>query len=173
LDLEKMVAESGVPVSTLRMWEYRYNIPPSRFGNNNNKMYSWRDVAAVLWLRKQVVAGLSVRQAMIELAELESAYMFGRGSNQPVLSLPPLHDLSDFHDPLLRAISSKNEQGVEQLLFDAFATHPAQSVCLQLLQPVLQKLIELRQQGTLPLEIEIFAVQVTQAQAGYLIEAGM
>ena len=173
LDIEKTVLESGIPLSTLRVWEYRYNIPPSRSGGNTHKMYSWRDIAALRWLRKRLAAGLSMPQAVVELAKFEPAYLFGRLTNPRNFSLPPFHDLHELHDPLLRAISSKDEQVVEHLLSNAFAIHPALSVCQQLLLPVLQRLTELRQQGTLPLEIEIFAVQVTQAQAIYLIEAGV
>ena len=59
-----VVQRTGVPADTFRAWERRYGVPvPSRTAGNQ-RLYSERDIAVVLWLRDQTREGLSISQAV-------------------------------------------------------------------------------------------------------------
>jgi DNA-binding transcriptional MerR regulator len=172
-DLETVVTKSGVHAMTLRTWERRYGIPlPSR---GAYPLYSRRDLAAVRWLRTRVEAGLSVCQAMAELARHEPEYITSKGANDLLAanSVPQRHDFPELNESLLRAFILLDEAGAERILAQAFATHPASFVCQRLLQVVVAKIIEMRKQNTLPLAVEVLVARVTRSQVVHLIEAGL
>lgn len=59
-----IVQRTGVPADTLRAWERRYGVPNPPRTQGNQRLYSDRDVAIILWLRDQTQQGLSISQAV-------------------------------------------------------------------------------------------------------------
>lgn len=173
-DLETMVAKTGVHAMTLRTWERRYGVLVAWRGESNYPLYSVRDLMAARWLRRRMAAGLSIRQAMVELAGYEPEYVQHDGSNDLLSTpVPPRQDLQTLVEPLLRALTSLDEVGADRILANAFAAYPVGFVCQRLLQAVLVRVIDMRKQNALPPEVEIFATKVTRSQVVYLIESGL
>lgn len=172
-DLETAISQTRVPAMTLRSWERRFGIPTPRHGSSNARLYSLRDLAAIHWLNRRIKQNnTSVYLAMQELARLEPAYSRHYSANLPA-TLPRQRKFSELHESLLRAITLMDEGGAGRILNEAFDTYPAATVCQQVLQPVLTKLVELRHTVSLPRTIEHFASKLTRDQIVHLIEAGL
>lgn len=59
-----VVQQTGVPAPTLRAWERRYKILSPERANNTYRLYTERDIATVLWLKRRVDAGMAISQAV-------------------------------------------------------------------------------------------------------------
>ncbi|WP_052568592.1 cobalamin B12-binding domain-containing protein [Ktedonobacter racemifer] len=172
-DLETAISQTHVPAMTLRSWERRFGIPAPWHGSNNARLYSMRDLAAIHWLNRRIKQNnTSVYLSVQELARLEPAYSRHYNANMPA-ALPRQRKFSELHESLLRAITMMDEGGTGRILNEAFDTYPAATVCQQVLQPVLTKLVELRHTVSLPRTIEHFASKLTRDQIVHLIEAGL
>src|SRR5690349_9893330 len=54
----------GVPVSTLRVWERRYDFPTTTRTAGKQRLYSEREVARLRWVKARVDQGMQVSQAI-------------------------------------------------------------------------------------------------------------
>ena len=93
--VEAIVAETDVPLMTLRAWERNYSIPSPWSGEDKPKLYSARDVAAVRWISKQVSRQVSVRQAVVELVHLEYEYATSQSRQAAEVQLPFRYELAE------------------------------------------------------------------------------
>lgn len=169
--VEAIVAETDVPLMTLRAWERNYGIPSPWSGEDKPKLYSARDVAAVRWISRQVIRQVSVKQAVVELVHLEYEYATSQNRQAAELQLPFRYELAELRDKLMHSVVVTSRSSAARILANAFATYPATQVCLQLLQPVLAYTIELRERGVLPPAAEIFARTLVHLAYPYLIES--
>ena len=53
-----------IPMNTLRAWERRYGVPKPGRGPGGHRMYSESDVQTLLWLQKQLAAGIPIGHAI-------------------------------------------------------------------------------------------------------------
>jgi MerR family transcriptional regulator, light-induced transcriptional regulator len=130
----KMVAErTGVSVHTLRAWERRYGLPkPNRGVNNRYRLYDEQDIADVLWMKKQVEAGIPPAQASMMLEQQRRPVARGIVEfRQPTPGIP---------SALRAALIDANEFAVRRLLDDAFATFTPEEVALEMIQPAMQEI---------------------------------
>ena len=170
--IESVSTQTNVPTATLRIWERHYGILSTWSNENNVEPYSERDVAAVHWIRKQVISQMSVKQAIIELIRLEPEYAANLGQQARTLQLPSRYDFSLLRDKLMQAVVLMNRASAARILSDAFATYPTTPVLQHLLQPVLAYTFELCRRSILPPTTEMFArTLVLQQVHPYLVEA--
>ncbi|HEY1017331.1 MAG TPA: MerR family transcriptional regulator [Herpetosiphonaceae bacterium] len=126
-----VVQRTGVPADTLRAWERRYGVPNPRRTEGRHRSYSDRDVALISWLREQTDAGLSISQAV---ALLES--------DVPV-SFPFIHaaskaaSLAELRRQCAAALLDFDSVRADAALTEALGIYPLETVCLELLQPML------------------------------------
>jgi len=70
--MKAMVQLSGISAPTLRAWERRYAILSPERAQNDYRLYSWRDVAIIQWLKERVDAGMSISQAIALFRHFEA-----------------------------------------------------------------------------------------------------
>jgi len=62
------VAErTGIPAETFLAWERRHGIPGPHRTANRERLYSLRDIADIIWLRKRTEEGIPIRHAVAKL----------------------------------------------------------------------------------------------------------
>ncbi len=171
--MEQVVAESKVPVMTLRAWERHYGVPAPERNSMNQLLYSRRDIVVARWIRQRIIAGKGVRQVIAELAQMEPRYFTSRGVDPQSIALPIRQSLEDLQEALMRALALSSDVDANTVLSDAFAAYPVGVVCQQLLYPVLQQILTLCKNGRLPHSVEALAANATRAQTQHLIEAGL
>src|SRR5215210_5794011 len=59
-----VVQRTGVPATTIRAWERRYGYPKPSRDVGGQRLYSERDIEALLWLADQTAQGVAISRAV-------------------------------------------------------------------------------------------------------------
>lgn len=126
-----VVQRTGVPADTLRAWERRYGVPRPSRTEGRHRSYSDRDVALISWLREQTDAGLSISQA-VALLESDVPVTFPFLQAQAKVAA-----LADLRRECAAALLGFDSFRADAILSQALSLYPLETVCLELLQPLL------------------------------------
>lgn len=134
-NLKAVIKETGIAADTLRAWERRYGLPMPGRTPGGHRLYSQRDIEIVKWLMEKQREGLSISRAVDLWNELSAS-----GEDplpDPVTQIPSIPtstNLDDIRKQWLDACLTFNENVAEQVLNQAFALHPLEIVCVEVLQ---------------------------------------
>lgn len=151
---------TGVAASTLRVWERRYNVPTPNRNDTGYRLYAERDIATVTWLKSQLDEGLSISQAVARLESLRAS------GEEPVVTLGPsqaprpeqgLRSMPILQDALVAALLEFKASRADDVLAEAFALYPVETVALSLMQPTLVEIGEGWHRGDVTVAQEHFA----------------
>ena len=149
-NLKAVVRETGLKPDTLRAWERRYGVPAPQRTDSGHRLYSQHDIDTLKWLLVRQNEGMSISRAVElwhrletdgldpltaavapgtqrlpevrrELAPIAPAALLGEGDT-----------VAGMRQSWVNACLNFDEHGAEQLLSQAFALFPAETVCLEL-----------------------------------------
>src|SRR5438045_9735219 len=63
-NIAAVVQRTGVPATTIRAWERRYDYPKPHRGDHGQRLYSERDVESIGWLLDQTRHGVAISRAV-------------------------------------------------------------------------------------------------------------
>ena len=147
-NLKAVLIETGIKPDVLRAWERRYGLPMPQRTAGGQRLYSEHDVEVIKWLIARQGDGLSISSA-VEMWKQKSAGgqdpLAGpaQSAAQAVLSIRPANltqshlastGLNELRADWLAACLNFNETVAEQVLNQAFALYPLETVCTQVLQ---------------------------------------
>lgn len=161
----KAVAErTGVPLHTLRAWERRYGIPrPNRHSANGYRLYDEQDIADVLWMKRQVQAGVAPSQASALLLQQPRE----RAHTDPIAA-PPAATLQK---ALYQAFVQHDEAAAQDVLKTSWSAFGVEQVVLEIIQPTMRAIGDGWQRNVLSVEQEHFASNLVRQQLHSLIQA--
>lgn len=133
---------TGIPMNTLRAWERRYGTPKPSRGPGGHRMYSESDLQTLLWLQKQLAAGIPIGHAIAGMRAQQP-----EGPSQAPLALV---------QELVEAGLALDERRVDKILSDAQAIHPVERVCLEVITPAMHAIGDLWARGEVPVTVEHF-----------------
>lgn len=138
LTISEVAERTGIPASTLRMWESRYGFPKPRRPRGSHRRYSGEDCRALLEVKRARSRGLDMRQAVasgVAAARRAQDSLYNglrlRHPELPVLALP-----ESFMLALSRAMEKTALEHADGVLVGAFQRRPA----YQVVEPVWQQL---------------------------------
>lgn len=163
-----VVKMTGIPASTLRAWERRYNILSPRRTSKAYRLYSERDIAMIRWLQQQLDSGMTIGQASVMLNAINEGSIESHAAAavkpefHPTLPGPhsleqPIGSLAELADRFYDACMSFDEQAAEDIVDVALVAHPVDAVCHNLLAETLVRLGEGWHQGQVSTTVEHFA----------------
>lgn len=170
-NLKAVIKETGIAADTLRAWERRYGLPlPSR-SPGGHRLYSKRDIEIIKWLMAKQDEGLSISRA-VDLWNEQTA------SGQDPLpvdviqtfSIPGVN-LDSVRQAWLNACLAYDESTAEQILNQAFAAHPLEAVCIEVMQRGLQQVGEMWYHNQINAQQEHFTFALVQRRLSALIAA--
>ena len=124
---------TDVLASTLRAWERRYHIVTPQRTDSGYRLFSERDIAIIRWLKHKLAEGMTIKHA----AALLAARLDAPGVGQPDWTLGESEPVPVLRDALRDALLYLDESDANLLLSDAFSRFPIETVCLQMLAPIL------------------------------------
>ena len=155
-NLKAVVQETGLKADTLRAWERRYGVPTPQRTDSGHRLYSQYDIDTLKWLIERQDEGMSISRAIELLSRLESEGknpfeaavtpgMQRAEARQPEPPRPTFAwadsprlaeggTIAQLREGWVNACLNFDEFHAEQLLAQAFALFPAETVCLDLLQ---------------------------------------
>jgi DNA-binding transcriptional MerR regulator len=147
-NLKAVVQQTGLKPDTLRAWERRYGLPSPERSSGGHRLYSQREIDTVKWLMARQREGLSISRA-VELWKqieadgrdpLESPLPTATAAAPTIPTRPVGNALVSMREDWIAGCLAYEEQRSEQVLAQAFALYPPETVCLELLQKALAEI---------------------------------
>lgn len=148
-NLKAVVTETGLKPDTLRAWERRYGLPNPERTSGGHRLYSQNDIDTLKWLIVRQDEGLSISRAVKLWRRLLKANRDPLTDPEFAPTLPPMtveetstvalpiqqgNAIEIFRQNWIEACLKFNEQSAEQILSQAFALFPIETVCFEVLQ---------------------------------------
>lgn len=172
-NLKAVIRETGLNPETLRAWERRYGLPSPERTPGGHRLYSSRDIQMLKWLIARQREGLSISRAVDLWKSLEE-----RGEdplqNAGLRQASPAHEetnLGDFRQTWIKACLDYAEIEGEQIIAQAFAISPPETVCIEILQKGLAEIGELWYTGQASVQQEHFSSALAMRRLHALISA--
>ncbi len=170
-NLKAIVQETRLKPDTLRAWERRYGLPKPKRTASGHRLYSQNDIDMLHWLIARQEEGLSISRAVEMWTHLqgEESLLSGEpGASSLVQSVSGLSairpssingdaTISDFTEQWISACLNFDQALADQILSQAFALFPTETVCLKLIQSGLAKIGEGWYRGIITVQQEHFA----------------
>ncbi len=173
-NLKAVVRETGLKPDTLRAWERRYGVPTPDRTESGHRLYSQYDIDTLKWLLVRQNEGMSISRAIELWHRLENDGLNPLATNVapgalrapsttplapqlPAAALGEGDTVSGLRQAWVDACLAFNEYQAEQLLAQAFALLPAESVCLDIIQKGLAEIGDSWYHGRVTVQQEHFA----------------
>jgi methanogenic corrinoid protein MtbC1 len=140
-NLKVVLKETGLKADVLRAWERRYNLPQPQRTPGGHRLYSEYDIEIVKWLRTRQAEGLSISRAVELWKETIAA------GNDPLVEYSPATTslaperlssadtrIENLRQQWLEANMAFDSNRVDEVLNQAFAMFPVETVCTEILQ---------------------------------------
>jgi DNA-binding transcriptional MerR regulator len=147
-NLKAVVQQTGLKPDTLRAWERRYGLPAPKRSSGGHRLYTWRDIDTIKWLMARQGEGLSIKRAVELWRQIESEGqdpLAAPGGVVPAagpMSAPAIvgETLAQLRKEWIDACLAYDERRSEQVLAQAFALYPPETVCLELLREAMAQI---------------------------------
>jgi MerR family transcriptional regulator, light-induced transcriptional regulator len=171
-NLKAVVTATGLTPDTLRAWERRYGVPHPQRTAGGHRLYSQRDIDMLRWLIARQHEGVSISRAADLWNQLTEQGRDPLGVQLPT-SAPLLvaGSVGLLRQEWETACLAFDEPAAESVLSRAYALHPPEIVCLEVLQAGLADIGDRWYQGEVSVQQEHFAVQLAQRRLERLMAA--
>lgn len=138
-NLKAVQKETGLTGDVLRAWERRYDLPQPHRTSGGHRLYSEYDIQILKWLKARQAEGLSISRA-VELWKESINAGIDPLAKYPLASTPvQVVPVSDTRIEILRqhwldAILAFDSLRADEVLNQAFAIYPIETVCTEVLQ---------------------------------------
>ncbi len=175
-NLKVVLKETGISADTLRAWERRYGLPKPQRTAGGHRLYSQHDIQLIKWLMARQGQGFSISRAVDLWLERSAS---GEDPLAEALQEVPQMEqvttaaasLEALRSEWLNACMAYNAAEAEQVLNQAFALYPVETVVTELLQAALHEIGEGWQQGRTSVQQEHFASALAARRLDTLISA--
>jgi len=164
-NLKVVMRETGIKADTLRAWERRYGLPEPERTPGGHRLYSQYDIEIIKWLHARQAEGLRIHRAVNLWRSMQDS------EQDPLLALPveesktPVvagelisgETLDEMKENWIAACMVFDEPSAENILAQAFARYPLETVCLEILRKGLSEIGNLWYSGESTVQQEHFA----------------
>lgn len=179
-NLKVVVQETGLKPDTLRAWERRYGVPQPQRTAGGHRLYSQQDIDMLKWLVARQEEGLSISRAVdlwhsqIEqgqdpLQTTVQAPLISPIAHQPALTMGSA--ITELRRTWVSACMAYDERTAENILAQASALYPLETVCFELLQKGLIMMGEGWYRGEVTVQQEHFASALAMRRLDALVTA--
>ena len=178
-NLKVVIRETGLKADTLRAWERRYGLPNPQRTAGGHRLYSQYDIEMIKWLIARQDEGLRINHAIEMWRNFEQAgqdpflAMPAEGTVMPAISHPDLSGkvLEEIKEDWVDACLAFDEPRAENILAQAFARYPVETVCLEVLTDGLSQIGGLWYSGKTTVQQEHFASALAVRRLNALLAA--
>jgi len=178
-NLKVVIRETGLKADTLRAWERRYGLPNPQRTAGGHRLYSQYDIEMIKWLIERQDEGLRINRAVQLWQSFEEQgqdplqMMPSAGSVQPATRGELLSGvtLDEVREQWVATCLAFDEVRAENLLAQAFARYPLETVCLEVLRQGLSDIGNLWYTGESSVQQEHFASALAIRRLNALLAA--
>ena len=137
-NLKVIVSETGIKPDTLRAWERRYGLPNPKRSKGKHRLYSEHDLETIKWLIQRQDEGLSISRAVNLWNQLKEEgqnplLAYEDNTEQKAAQSLAGSRIEELRESWINACRDFDEIAAEQILAQAFAIYPPETVCFQVL----------------------------------------
>jgi MerR family transcriptional regulator, light-induced transcriptional regulator len=189
---------AGITEPTLRAWEKRYSILTPQRTDSGHRRYTKRDIYRIVWLKNRIEEGMSISQASLLLkSQPEEAFLDsvetelknprngngnhavkshlngtnGVNGSQGRVILNEVRSVTTITQELLQAFLNYDEHAAEDLMAEALGLYSPETVCVEIIQPVLLQIGEMWAKNELTLATEHFATNICRTRLNSMIDS--
>lgn len=178
-NMKVVVQETGLKPDTLRAWERRYGVPAPERTAGGHRLYSQHEIDMLKWLIARQDEGLNISHAVELWRQLESEgqdpiLSYGHEAPPPPAPKPVLVSggrIDALREAWVAACLRFEEQTAQQIVAQAFAIFPIETVCFELLQKGLQQIGAGWYEGRVSVQQEHFASALAVRQLESLLSS--
>jgi len=167
-NIKAVVASTGLPAATLRVWERRYGVLTPRRTENGYRLYSARDVAVLRWLKSRVEEGLSISQAIAMLDHKRKDGALHQPREQKTESY---HGAPGARESLVESLLNFDEGRADRVMEEAFAMYGVEAVTEHIIAPVMAEIGNRWHRGVATTAVEHFASNYLRRKIDAVINA--
>ncbi len=158
-NLKAVVQKTGVAEHTLRAWERRYGIPAPRRTPSGRRLYSLQDIETIRWLLARQAEGMTVGQAVALWRALTAAGKDPLKEYAPTIisTSPAGSSIGQLRSAWIAAVLSFNEAAAEQVVTEALALYPPETVSAEILRQGIAEIGDAWYRGETTVQQEHFA----------------
>jgi MerR family transcriptional regulator, light-induced transcriptional regulator len=175
-NLKAVVRETGLKPDTIRAWERRYGVPQPRRTPGGHRLYSQRDIDLLKWMSARQHEGLSISRIVdlwkgLEAEGKDPLQVTSHTLMRQPVQLGDMGELANLRQDWIQACLNFDEPRAEQMLTQAFALFPLNSVVLDVLLRGLAEIGEGWYRGEVAVQQEHFASVLAMRRLETLIAA--
>src|SRR5574340_659839 len=176
-NLQAVLKETNLKPDVLRAWERRYGLPKPERTAGGHRLYSEYDIATIKWLRARQEEGLSISRAVQMWKGISESGRDPLAGDMPPVGLePPAGGVEPNRIELLKsnwlaACLAFDALRAEDLINQAFAMYPVETVCFEILQKAIGEIGQLWYEGKASVQQEHFATAMAVRRIETLISA--
>jgi DNA-binding transcriptional MerR regulator len=155
-----VAARLGIAPSTLRTWERRYDVGPSRRTAGGHRRYTETDIDRVILTQMLIARGAPPRDAARVAHSLDAAGLADALSTEHGRAAPGEMETSDMAPRAFAAAKDGNSRQLGRLLTDAMDGLGAVRAWTEVVAPTLIEIGHEWSAGRLPIEVEHLASEV-------------
>ncbi|MFN8564672.1 MAG: MerR family transcriptional regulator [Anaerolineae bacterium] len=151
---------TDISETTLRVWERRYDFPQSARTAGGHRLYSQQDVLRLQWVKLRIDEGMQTSQAIRALQHIEregEGLVTARASAPLFQQTGSSDSLPLLHQRLLESLLAHGAEGSSQVLSDALALYPMETLIFDVILPVLNDIGDAWSRGQIDVATEHFA----------------
>ena len=176
--IKAVARRTGLSQHVIRMWERRYNAVVPERTETNRRRYSEEDILRLDLLRQCTEAGHSIGQIAglptEQLANLAAKMQAGRIDNYGAAEVDKEEDKFSAHvDLCIEATTDMDDRKLEECLIRAAVAFSRPALIGKVIQPFIEKLGELWQDGKLRIMHEHLASEVVRRHLESMIDNAM
>ncbi len=164
-NLKVVMRETGIKADTLRAWERRYGLPVPERTAGGHRLYSQFDIETIKWLQARQAEGMRINRAVDLWRSMQES------GQEPLLALSIVdvetpvataglisgQTLDEMKENWIAACMAFDELSADNILAQAFARYPLETVCLEILRKGLSEIGNLWYAGASTVQQEHFA----------------
>ncbi len=175
-NLKAVVRETGLKPDTIRAWERRYGVPKPRRTSGGHRLYSQRDIDLLKWMNSRQHEGLSISRIVdlwkgLEAEGKDPLQVTSHNLMRQPVQLGDMGELANLRQDWIQACLNFDEPRAEQIVSQAFALFPLNSVILDALVRGLAEIGEGWYRGEVAVQQEHFASALAVRRLQTLIAA--
>jgi DNA-binding transcriptional MerR regulator len=147
---------TGISIPTLHAWERRYDFPNSARTAGGHRLYSEKDIALLRHVKAQIERGLSTRQAVTAVRQMEAdgRLPMAQTDAQPHLAPPAPALPANLGGQLVTALLQHDLEGADRVMADVLGFFPPEEVTLNVIGPALHAIGEAWEQKQISVATE-------------------
>jgi DNA-binding transcriptional MerR regulator len=175
-NLKAVVRETGLKPDTIRAWERRYGVPKPRRTSGGHRLYSQRDIDLLKWMNARQHEGLSISRIVdlwkgLEAEGKDPLQVTTHTLMRQAVQLGDVGELANLRQDWIQACLNFDEPRAEQMVAQAFALFPLNSVVLEIMLRGLAEIGEGWYRGEVAVQQEHFASALVVRRLQTLIAA--